>query len=74
VVIVLAIGFNIRGLKSGRGRLILRAINVHSKTYFGEDVKRAIPCRKILQHIKDPYSMKEILVGNIHRHFSLSFS
>jgi hypothetical protein len=32
------------------------------------------PCREILRHAKDPCSMKEMLVGKIHRHFSLTFS
>jgi hypothetical protein len=32
------------------------------------------PCRNILLHAKDPYSMKDILVGKIHGHFSTSFS
>jgi hypothetical protein len=46
----------------------LRKIKMRSMTFFGE-VKPAVACRKILLYIKDPYSIKEILVGNIHGHF-----
>jgi hypothetical protein len=37
----------------------LRAIRIPSMTSFGGEVKPAVPCHKILWHIKDPYSMKE---------------
>jgi hypothetical protein len=34
------------------------------------EVKPVLPFCKILQHVKDPYSMKEICEGKIHGHFS----
>jgi hypothetical protein len=37
-------------------------------------VKPFVPCRKILQHVKYLYSVKEIIVGKIHGHFVLSLS
>jgi hypothetical protein len=52
------------------------AIHIRSTTFFEgivEEVKPVAPC-KILLHVKDPYSMKEILVGKIHGHLSPSFS
>jgi hypothetical protein len=70
VVIVLAIGPEVRGFKPGREKWTLRAIKI---TSFGEEVKPSTPCRNILRHVKDLYSMKEILVGKIHGHFSPSF-
>jgi hypothetical protein len=51
----------------------LRAIKIHSITSFGREVKPLVPCRKILWHIKGPYSTKGILVDKIHRHFSPTF-
>jgi hypothetical protein len=34
----------------------LRAIKIRSKNiFFGEEVKPLAPCRKILQHVKEPY-------------------
>jgi hypothetical protein len=47
-----------------------RAIKICSTTSFRGEVKLAISCCKVLHHVKDPYSMKEILVRKIHRHFS----
>jgi hypothetical protein len=44
----------------------LRAITICCMPSFGEEVKPAVSSRKILQHVKDPYSMKEILLGKIH--------
>jgi hypothetical protein len=52
----------------------LRAMKIRSTTSFGIEVKPSVPCRKILQHAKDSYSMKEILVCKMHGHFSPSFS
>jgi hypothetical protein len=52
----------------------LREIKICSMTSFREEVKPMVPCRKILRHFKDLYSMKEMLVGQIHRHFLPSFS
>jgi hypothetical protein len=36
----------------------LRAIKIRSTTYFGGEVKPAVPCHKILQHVKKPYSIR----------------
>jgi hypothetical protein len=47
----------------------LRVIKFCSMTSFRGEVKPAGPCCKILWHVKDPYSMKEILVGKINGHF-----
>jgi hypothetical protein len=33
-------------------------IQVHSTTSCGGEVKLSVPCRKILRHVKGPYSMK----------------
>jgi hypothetical protein len=55
MVIVLAIGSKVRGLKPGRQRLISKAINIPSKTSFGDGAKPSAPCRKILRHVKDPF-------------------
>jgi len=65
VIIVLAIGPKIRGFNPGRGRLIVRATEVRNTTYFGGEVKSSVPRLKILQHFKNPYGMKEILLGKI---------
>jgi hypothetical protein len=51
---------------------ILRVLLIRSTTSFEVEVvglKPSVPCRKILRHVKDPYSMKEILyfVGKIWR-------
>jgi hypothetical protein len=51
----------------------LRAIRNSSMTYFGVEVKQAVLYHNILQHVEDPYSLEEKLVGKIHGHFS-SFS
>jgi hypothetical protein len=67
MVIMIAIGPKVRGFERGRGRWILRPIQIRSTTFFGGEIKPTIPCRKILQHIKYLDSMKEILVGKIHR-------
>jgi hypothetical protein len=40
-----------------------RAIQIRSTTSFGREVKPAVPCRKTQRRVKDPYSMKVILVG-----------
>jgi hypothetical protein len=52
----------------------LRAIKIRSTTSFRGESKLMVPFRKILWHVKLPYIMKEILVGQIHGHFSQSFS
>jgi hypothetical protein len=38
-------------------------------TSFRVEVKPTVQRCKILQHVKDPYIVKEILVGKIHRYF-----
>jgi hypothetical protein len=48
VVSVLATG------PKGRGFLLARAIKIRSTPSFGWEVKPEAPCRKILQHVKDP--------------------
>jgi hypothetical protein len=54
VVSVLATGPKCHGFKSGQGDGFLRAIKIHSTPSFGWEVKPEVPCRKILQHVKDP--------------------
>jgi hypothetical protein len=42
---------------------------------FRAEVKLAVPCHKILLHVKNPCSIKEILMGKVHGHgkiFSVS--
>jgi hypothetical protein len=51
------------GLNPAKDNGFLSAIKICSMTYFGGEVKPVVPCQKILQHVKDPYSMKEILLG-----------
>jgi hypothetical protein len=65
VIIVLATAPKVHKLKPDLGQWILRKIIIHSTTSFREEVKLLLPC-KILWHVKDPYSMKDILVGKIH--------
>jgi hypothetical protein len=43
VVIVLAIGPKVRGLKPGRGRRTFKTIKVRSTTSFGREVKPSDP-------------------------------
>jgi hypothetical protein len=74
VVIVLAIGPKVRGFKAGEGQWICKGDKIRSINFFGREVKAAVPRRKILWHVKNPYCMKEIFVGKIHGHFSASFS
>jgi hypothetical protein len=72
VVIVLAVGYKVCPAKDDG---FLRAIKVRSTTSFGQEVKPAVPCRKILRHVKDPYKVwKEILRMQNSAIFSLSFS
>jgi hypothetical protein len=53
----------------------LLAIKICSTTSFGREEKLSVPCRKILQHVKEPYRYeKRYSVHNIHNHFSPSFS
>jgi hypothetical protein len=64
----------VRGLKPGRGRLIFKGDKVRSRTAFGGEVKPSAPCRKILRHVKNPYSMKEIFRSQNSRIFITCFS
>jgi hypothetical protein len=48
VVSALAIGTKVREFKPGRGQWI----QIRSTTSFGGEVKPAVPCRKILWHVK----------------------
>jgi hypothetical protein len=63
MVILLAIGPKIRELKPDRERWILTAKVIRSTTSFGGEVKPAVQFLKILQHVKNPYSVTHILVG-----------
>jgi hypothetical protein len=54
MVSMLATGPKDRGFKLGRGNGFLRAIKIRSTPSFGWEVKPEVPCRKILQHVKDP--------------------
>jgi hypothetical protein len=67
-------GPKVRWFKLGRRRWIFKGDKIRSTTSFGREEKSAIPCGKILRHIKGTCSMKEILVGKIHGYFSSSFS
>jgi hypothetical protein len=53
VVSVLATGSKAHGVKPGRGNGFLMAIKISSTPSFGWEVKLEVPCRKILQHVKD---------------------
>jgi hypothetical protein len=74
VVIVLAAGLKARVFKPGRERRIHKGDKNRSTTSFGGNVKPAVPRRKTSRLVKNPYSMKEILVGKIDGHFSPSVS
>jgi hypothetical protein len=54
VVSVLATGPNCRGFRPGRGDGLLRAIKIRSTPSLGWEVKPEVPCRKILQRVKNP--------------------
>jgi hypothetical protein len=62
LVIELATAPKVRGFKPGRGQWILKAIKIRGMTLFGGELKLVVPCY-ILQHVKDAYTVKEILVG-----------
>jgi hypothetical protein len=51
----------------------LRVTKVCNMTSFRGEVKMSAMCCKILWHVKSLCGMKEILVGKIHGHISLSF-
>jgi hypothetical protein len=51
------------GSKLAEDNGFLRAIKICSTTSFRGKDNLAVPSREILRHVKDPYSMKHILVG-----------
>jgi hypothetical protein len=53
VVSELATGPKGRGFKPSQGDGFLRAIKIRNTHSFGWEVKREVPCRKILRHVKD---------------------
>jgi hypothetical protein len=72
VIIMVAIGPKVCGFKPG-DEGFSRPIKIRSMISFGGEVKPPAPCHKVLWHVKNSYSVTEILVGKINRHFSLSF-
>jgi hypothetical protein len=48
MVSVLAIGPKVRGFKRGRGGMLLRAVKILCTPSFVGEVKREVPCRKVL--------------------------
>jgi hypothetical protein len=56
VVSVLATGLKGRGFEPGQCDGFLRAIKIRSTLSFGREVKPEVPCRKILRHVKDPFT------------------
>jgi hypothetical protein len=61
LVIMLAIGPKVRGLKPGQGRWIFKGDKNPLYDLLRREVQPSVSCRNILRHVKDPYSMKEIL-------------
>jgi hypothetical protein len=55
MVIVLATGPKYGGSNLAEDDEFLRTIIIRSMTSTGEEVKLSVPCRKILQHVKEPY-------------------
>jgi hypothetical protein len=49
------------GLNPGKSKEFLMAIKICMNS-FGGEVKLFVPCHEILWRVKDPYSMKDILV------------
>jgi hypothetical protein len=64
VVIVLSTGPKVREFKSGRGRRVFKGYKIRSTPSFAKQGKPAATC-KILRYLKDPYTIKEILVDKI---------
>jgi hypothetical protein len=54
VVSVLATVTKVCGFEPGQGNGYLRAIKIFSTLSFGWEVKPEVPCRKILQYVKNP--------------------
>jgi hypothetical protein len=74
VVIVLATESKIHGFKPGRGRWIFKGDKHQLQDFLRREVKSTVQCRKVLQHVNNPCSMKQKLVRKIHDHFWLSSS
>jgi hypothetical protein len=74
VVIMVVLDPKFVGSDLAKDNGFLTVIKIHSMTAFLGEVKPAVPCCKILWHVKDPYSMREILTGKIHRHMLLRVS
>jgi hypothetical protein len=62
---IFATGPKVRGFKPGREGYIFKINKICSTTSFGEEIRPPFLCRKNLRHVKDPYSMKAILVVKI---------
>jgi hypothetical protein len=58
VVIVLAIEEKVRGFKTGRW--IFKGDKIRKTPSFGGEAKPSATYRRILRHVKYPYSMKEV--------------
>jgi hypothetical protein len=58
MVIVLAIGLQVRGFKHCIGDGFLRAVNIRGTPSIGGEEKPEAPRRKILRHVKTPTGMK----------------
>jgi hypothetical protein len=61
MVRVLAIGRKIGEFKSGRGRYIFKGNKNPLYDFLLREGIAITPCRKILLHVKEPPSMKEII-------------
>jgi hypothetical protein len=57
IVIVLAIGPKVRGLKPGQVDRFSRAIKIRGAPSFGGEVQPSAICRKILLHLKEPFEV-----------------
>jgi hypothetical protein len=54
MVIVFAVGQNVRGSNPDESDGFLKAIKIRRTTSFGWEVKPSVPRRKTLRHVKDP--------------------
>jgi hypothetical protein len=72
MVSVLAIGPKVRGLKTSRGDILLRAIKTRRTPSFGGEVKRSTPCCKILRHVKNNFGVLKKDASKVK--FVISFS
>jgi hypothetical protein len=71
VVSVFTTGPKGRRSETGQGDWFFRAIKIRT-IRFGREVKLEVPCRKILQHVKDPLNSHGD--GQINSHSLLPFS